>query len=481
MMKKGAALLLIIALLFSMPIGNAEASIQQETLIGLWHFCGGAEVIGYGFYLHGDGSATLYDTDEYASFPPRRLIERQTECTWMLKDNTLIFTFPERKHYYPLTFTSGTAEYSGKDTLHLGEDDSGGFFQRCEGDVTIVPCGAVPDGVLAAASLYEDHLIEGYLEIPGTPGGDYAFLLIKSSEERKMLCFRLDEFGWSLYFTADKAIPQAELHCSFIYEEKGLTYQRLWDDENKYEYTADGLGFGVYTDDGVIYMEGISFAWQDGGFRLTNYQDSPGRQMDYLDGQLIFYNIGDGFESAHPAAIETALEKMDFYALPRSPEEITAPKALTILPKSMDCILTGKKMAFTKGKRCPVYMGPGKEYGQAGNGKAVASTNDWIEVYGERDGWLLIRYELSKGKYRIGWIENTHLKKGQIVQHLQFEDTLIFIPRSDCSLTDDPTRDSPPEILRIPHGTEIKLLAMLDENWCYVQLQLNGRIWMGFI
>jgi len=48
-----------------------------------------------------------------------------------LKDNTLIFTFPERKHYYPLTFTPGTAEYSGKDTLHLGEDDSGGFFQRC--------------------------------------------------------------------------------------------------------------------------------------------------------------------------------------------------------------------------------------------------------------------------------------------------------------------------------------------------------------
>lgn len=353
-MKRIGAIIIMICLLAVPPVALGDTVTEDWLcLVGLWRYSGEAEVLGSGFRLNLDGSVFLCATDDHASFPPSRLIALNAACTWQMKDDTLILIFHDRQQAFDVKISA-----DGK-TIYLSQEEDSGQYERTYENV-LVSLPPIPEDILAAASIYYDYRIEGYLEIPGTPDGDYAFLLIKSSDHRLMLCFRLDEFGWSQYFTADEAIPQAELHCSFIYEEKGLTYQRLWDDENKYEYTADGLGFGVYTDDGVIYMEGISFAWQDGGFHLTNYQDSPMRQMDYLDGQLIFYNIGDGFESAHPAAIETALEKVDFYALPRSPEEITAPKALTILPKSMDCILTGEKMAFTKGKRCPVYTGPRK-------------------------------------------------------------------------------------------------------------------------
>lgn len=217
---------------------------------------------------------------------------------------------------------------------------------------------AIPASILTAAP---GVAVEDYLELTGTPGGDWAFLLTYQDARRQMLCFRWEDGAWAYQSTVEKPLPQGDQTGFFIHEEKGYPIDRLWDDTGDYSYISDGTLFGVYTTDGIIYLEGVSFFWQQDGFRLCSYQDHPNAQMDLLDGLLIFYNISNGLDSIHPAHLETRLEEVDFYALPRSPEQIlpVSAQGMTILPKEMDCTLSGEKLLFQKNQRCPVYVGPG--------------------------------------------------------------------------------------------------------------------------
>ena len=79
-----------------------------------------------------------------------------------------------------------------------------------------------------------------------------------------------------------------------------------------------------------------------------------------------------------------------------------------------------RKIRFTSGQKFKVYQGPGEEYGQAGNGKAAVSTNDWIQVFGEENGWILIQYDINKDHMRIGWIKSSALPKKATVSRLTY-------------------------------------------------------------
>ncbi|MFQ9446546.1 MAG: hypothetical protein ACLR4A_03510 [Christensenellales bacterium] len=59
-----------------------------------------------------------------------------------------------------------------------------------------------------------------------------------------------------------------------------------------------------------------------------------------------------------------------------------------------------------------VYLGPGNNYPRAGKGKATVSTNDWVQVFGQYKGWLLIQYHIDVNQYRIGWINDDVLPAG---------------------------------------------------------------------
>lgn len=90
-----------------------------------------------------------------------------------------------------------------------------------------------------------------------------------------------------------------------------------------------------------------------------------------------------------------------------------------------------------------VYLGPGNNYWRAGKGKATVSTNDWVQVFGQYKGWLLIQYHIDVNQYRIGWINDDVLPAGTTVPELKIDDYWAEdMPEeeitADCALTDDP-------------------------------------------
>ena len=128
-------------------------------------------------------------------------------------------------------------------------------------------------------------------------------------------------------------------------------------------------------------------------------------------------------------------------------------------------------------------MGPGKEFGRSGNGKAIVSTNDWIQVFGEYDGWLLIQYGISEGKFRIGWISTVALPRGASVPSLPFstgEKNWLEGPTGSYQLTDDPfgARTSTAIIKGI---SEAEMLARLGTDWVYIRIKYNEAIYYGFV
>ena len=124
-------------------------------------------------------------------------------------------------------------------------------------------------------------------------------------------------------------------------------------------------------------------------------------------------------------------------------------------------------------------MGPGKKYGRSGKGKAVVSTNDWIQVFGEYDGWLLIQYGISEEKFRIGWISAAALPKGTSVPVLPFsEGDLLWL--EDPELTDDPFGTRTPTAF-INGMSEAEMLARLGTDWVYIRIKYNEAIYYGFV
>lgn len=315
--------MLLIMMLICFPVwGQAQSSFQADMLPGLWRFFGGTEVMGYGFYLHADGRATLYDTDDYESFPPERLIIRDLDCAWILEKDTLIFTIEREHHPFPLSFESAATAYHGKELIHLADGDGGGSYQSCEDASVLVPLPAIPDNILAAASVHPDYQIEDYLKIPGTPMGDHAFLLIRNAEERMLLGFQWIDEEWLQFIASSAPVPQGQLPASFHPIPAG-EYERLWDGTGNFNYSADGLGFSIFTSSIPTFHEGVEFSWQEDGYHLVSYQYAPGCYVDLLGEYFVFHNIGDGLEGVGTAPLITNLEYIQFDSLPRQCAEIT--------------------------------------------------------------------------------------------------------------------------------------------------------------
>ena len=121
---------------------------------------------------------------------------------------------------------------------------------------------------------------------------------------------------------------------------------------------------------------------------------------------------------------------------------------------------------------------------RSGNCKGLVSTNGWIEVYGQKDGWILIQYSISSDHYRFGWIEKSALPKGTTVPELNFRvapgDQSVAFNR-DSYLTDDPLV-SRAKLCTVKAETDIFYLGSLNDEWAYVMVETADGRWMcGFM
>ena len=137
-----------------------------------------------------------------------------------------------------------------------------------------------------------------------------------------------------------------------------------------------------------------------------------------------------------------------------------------------------QERSFAKGKKHPVFTGPGESYQRAGKGKGAVSTNDWIQVFGEENGWLLIHYGISENQMRFGYISSSALQKGTAVSELEWELTDAVISER-TALTDDPLASQAQTAVLEP-GTPARRLGAMG-GWAYVETSTGEGLTRGFV
>ena len=174
--------------------------------------------------------------------------------------------------------------------------------------------------------------------------------------------------------------------------------------------------------------------------------------------------------------METSLRYFSWDAFPRSLQE--AKEKLTNPPTIPTGELKAQRVRFTGGQKYEVYSGPGTNYIRANGGRASVSTNDWIQVFGSENGYILIQYDLSASRNRFGYIPQSALPAGSSVSplSLSFSDAEII---TDTVLTDDPL-GSQIALCTLNAGTVVKWLAVMGD-WVYVDADSFGQPARGFV
>ncbi len=334
------------------------------------------------------------------------------------------------------------------------------------------------------ANRWPDYELEDYCEVRGTPKGDYGFALVHRKNERILVGYHEVDGEMKYWLKNAGAVPQGEEEAWFGVGTAG------WEDEYRYGQPTgkrvydDGLWFYVTQLDsaGESYEKGVRYSWQNGGFCLTDYHKATLISVTVTDDGLDFYEYGNGERGYVQGAVQRDIRYVSLNALPVWIDD--AKEKLTIAPNLQSGDFTAQKVKFTGGQKYPVYTGPGTEYARSGNGKGLVSTNGWIEVYGQKDGWILIQYSISADHYRFGWIEKSALPKGTTVPELNFraapgDQSVVF--ERDSYLTDDPLV-SRAKLCTVKAETEIFYLGSLNDEWAYVMVQTKDGKWMcGFM
>lgn len=321
------------------------------------------------------------------------------------------------------------------------------------------------------------YTLEDYMELTGTPKGDYGFALLKAGDERVLLGYEKKDGEMRYWLKNAGAVPQGGKGGWFAYSPRGET---IYGEEFK-TYLSDGLSFQVIVSEGESYDRYTAYHWEDGGFKLTGYRDWAGFYGNVAvdDGVLHFSNWLEGWDFGKVyGTVQRDLRYVSYDALPKTIEE--ARKKLTQEPDiPQGGLLEARKVRFTGGQKYPVYTGPGENYVRSGNGKGQVSTNDWIQVFGRVGDYIMIQYDISADHYRIGWIKASAMPKGESAGWLTFGQGVQTLKR-ECTLTDDPLNSGAP-LCELQAGDQVINLCNLGYDWVYVQVSRSNGLYCGFV
>lgn len=335
------------------------------------------------------------------------------------------------------------------------------------------------------ASRWPDYEFEDYCEVRGTSKGDYGFALVHRKNERILVGYHKADGEMKYWLKNAGAVPQGKEEAWFDVGTAG------WIDETDWigNFTGrqvydDGLCFSVtqLDESGESYEKMVVYRWENGMFRLSSYHKTEGSGIRVSDDKLDFIDWSNCvYRGAVQGTVQRDIRYVSFNALPTWINDAKA--KLTVAPNLKDGAFTAQKVKFTGGQKYPVYTGPGEDYVRSGNGKGLVSTNGWIEVYGQKDGYILIQYSIDSSHYRFGWIDRNALPEGTSVPAMDFAgisaDTLSEITQ-DTFLTDDPLF-SQNKLCGLKAGQTVSWLAVLNNDWAYVLVNVNGKMMCGFV
>ena len=347
-----------------------------------------------------------------------------------------------------------------------------------------------PEKVLKSLqSRWKGYTLEDYLFLNG-PSPDVGLALVEKDGNRVLAVYRKQSGEMTFWYSTDKAVPQGTGEAWF--EPHGEWVNKGTQDMPQWEFVRNGLGFCVVRYDllGDIYNQTVDYSWEDGGFVLTDYSCLEETTYGVLveENKLSYYCEGNFYGSVR-GEIQRDMRYVNYEKLPKTLEE--AKKELTVAPDDLPTgrivpsgeTLKAKEVKFSGGRNYPVYLGPGEQYMRSGNGKGAVSTNDWIQVFGRYNDYIMIQYDISADRFRIGWIEARALPSGAKVPDLNmtmFENEDYGEVLNKCVLTDDPFNSESP-IATLKPGTPICEIVYNMGGWSYIRVTIDGKDVCGFV
>lgn len=299
-----------------------------------------------------------------------------------------------------------------------------------------------------------------------------AFAAVKDGNTNVLVAFGWVDGGWSYQWYNPAALPQVSqpivlgevisdrpnFTSFYVYNDEIQEMFCIWEQQDNGAWELQELQhFGSYRPGkGLMFFD----TSKDGVIKLTNDGWVEGKVTDTEVYGVYQRNLRYFSLNAFPLTLAEARER------------------LSEPPKMPSGTLQAHKVKFPQGQKYPVYQGPGEAYARSGNGKASVSTNDWIQVFGEENGWLMIQYDITSTRMRIGWIKPKKIPQGANIPSLSFMPVPSAIVRSS-TLTDDPLF-SKTAVASVPEGATVQWLGSMGEQ-AYVEFAASGVPQRGFI
>ena len=324
----------------------------------------------------------------------------------------------------------------------------------------------LPDGIhsLLQGDKWQTYTPASFIQ----PGGDEAFLVMSDGQDQRLLHFRHVKDSWQLMWSRRNALPLTDAAVTLTdlsgTELCGMALQSAFSIR---EARAGAYEYVYELEKGVWRLRMILYRDTDNTI-LDTYTITPGK-VTYEGWRT------EGREIRIYGTVQTDLRYFSCQDFPLDPDELK--QSLSNPPAIPEGELEAQRIQFTGGKKYPVYNGPGESYGQSGGGKAFVSTNDWIQVFGQENGWILIQYDISRDHMRMGWISAEALPGSARVDELDFRPVTAWLTAA-ATLTDDPLT-SQSGVLTLPEGAWVEWLATMG-NWAYVESS-TGDLVRGFV
>ena len=248
----------------------------------------------------------------------------------------------------------------------------------------------------------------------------------------------------------DWGVQMFELYgCSGCYIAIGK-FNGIWRVKTVLDYSTDTVM--------LVHNEKIGYVLPETVGDGTYYSINEAKYAyGTYDNRFAAFNIHD-----FPRTLEEARSKLT--NPPRTPSDFYSPVKITLRPS----------------EKYDVYAAPGRSSYRAADGRAVMSTNDWVQIFGEENGWLLVQYDISSDQMRFGYIDSSALPRGTTVQRLTWYDLPLQTIKYSVNVTDDPLV-SGSVIHSLVMGDEVKVLSTFG-NWYYIETTIrNGRTLRGFV
>ena len=310
----------------------------------------------------------------------------------------------------------------------------------------------------------------------GTP----AFFVMKKGEENVLCILEYRGGAWKFLVRSPKPVYQGSRVPVFEEEDDYNWFHLYYRDRNPDEQGQEDVLTFFRDSKGVWRFYAYAhydFSQQRKGFTHVNLKE---QDLEWTPGVLLVTKQVNGRPVYEQKPVygtfETDLRYFSLSAFPKSLEE--AREKLSSPPDIPSGELQARRVRFTSGQKFPVYSGPGERYLRSAGGRAVVSTNDWIQVFGVENGWAMIQYDISSDHMRIGFIDASALPRNAGVSALALS-SVPMVTSVAVTLTDDPLF-SKAVLARLPQGQSLRRMSSMGA-WAYVETEISGGPVRGFV